>query len=33
MDVCSKVIPEWKEAKPGHLVACHAVNTGQLHDA
>jgi peptide/nickel transport system ATP-binding protein len=29
MDVCSKVVPEWKEAKPGHLVACHAVNTGQ----
>ncbi len=29
MEVCSKVIPEWKEAKPGHLVACHAVNTGQ----
>ena len=21
--------PDWKEAKPGHLVACHAVNTGQ----
>ena len=29
MDVCSKVIPAWQEAKPGHLVACHAVNTGQ----
>jgi peptide/nickel transport system ATP-binding protein len=29
MDVCSKVIPAWKETKPGHLVACHAVNTGQ----
>ncbi|MBB3589672.1 peptide/nickel transport system ATP-binding protein [Rhizobium sp. BK529] len=29
MEVCSKIIPEWKEAKPGHLVACHAVNPGQ----
>jgi peptide/nickel transport system ATP-binding protein len=29
MEVCGKVVPEWKEAKPGHLVACHAVNTGQ----
>ena len=28
MDVCSKVIPEWREAKPGHLVACHAVKDG-----
>ncbi|MEZ2219046.1 ABC transporter ATP-binding protein [Rhizobium sp. RCC_161_2] len=28
MDVYSKVVPQWKEAKPGHLVACHAVNTG-----
>ncbi|MBX4925373.1 ABC transporter ATP-binding protein [Rhizobium binae] len=30
MDVCSKVIPAWKEARPGHLVACHAVNTEQI---
>jgi len=29
MDVCNKLVPEWKEAAPGHLVACHAVNTGQ----
>jgi peptide/nickel transport system ATP-binding protein len=29
MDVCSRIVPEWKEARPGHLVACHAVNTGQ----
>ncbi|TCL72860.1 oligopeptide/dipeptide ABC transporter ATP-binding protein [Rhizobium sp. BK251] len=29
MEVCGKVVPEWKEAKPGHLVACHAVNPGQ----
>lgn len=29
IDVCSRLVPEWKEAKPGHLVACHAVNTGQ----
>jgi peptide/nickel transport system ATP-binding protein len=29
MEVCGKVVPEWKEARPGHLVACHAVNTGQ----
>ncbi|ACM29973.1 oligopeptide ABC transporter [Rhizobium rhizogenes K84] len=28
MDVCARAVPEWKEAKPGHLVACHAVNTG-----
>lgn len=23
MEVCSSVIPEWKEQKPGHFVACH----------
>ncbi|APO78510.1 oligopeptide ABC transporter ATP-binding protein (plasmid) [Rhizobium etli 8C-3] len=28
-DVCSRLVPEWKEASPGHLVACHAVNWGQ----
>ncbi|MCC2611856.1 oligopeptide/dipeptide ABC transporter ATP-binding protein [Neorhizobium sp. Rsf11] len=28
MEVCSKVVPEWKAARPGHLVACHAVNSG-----
>ncbi len=28
MDVCSKVVPEWKEARPNHLVACHAVSSG-----
>jgi peptide/nickel transport system ATP-binding protein len=26
MEVCSRVVPKWKEARPGHLVACHAVN-------
>ena len=28
MDVCSKVVPEWREARPGHMVACHAVTEG-----
>ncbi|MBB3609539.1 oligopeptide/dipeptide ABC transporter ATP-binding protein [Rhizobium sp. BK602] len=28
MDVCGKLVPEWKEAAPGHLVACHAVGKG-----
>jgi oligopeptide/dipeptide ABC transporter ATP-binding protein len=23
MEICSKVTPEWKEAKPNHWVACH----------
>ena len=27
MDICAKVVPEWKAARPDHLVACHAVNT------
>ncbi|WP_105383112.1 ABC transporter ATP-binding protein [Neorhizobium alkalisoli] len=26
-DICAKVVPEWKAARPGHLVACHAVNS------
>lgn len=25
-DICAKVVPDWKAARPGHLVACHAVN-------
>ena len=25
MDVCRSVVPEWREALPGHSVACHAV--------
>jgi oligopeptide transport system ATP-binding protein len=24
-DVCSQAVPEWREAKPGHWVACHLV--------
>jgi peptide/nickel transport system ATP-binding protein len=28
MDVCSKAVPEWREARPGHMVACHAVTEG-----
>ncbi|MDO9418078.1 ABC transporter ATP-binding protein [Pararhizobium sp.] len=28
MDICSKVVPEWREARPGHMVACHAVTEG-----
>ncbi|KPV44773.1 ABC transporter ATP-binding protein [Alicyclobacillus ferrooxydans] len=23
MEICSKQVPAWQEAKPGHLVACH----------
>lgn len=23
MEICSSVVPEWKEQKPGHFVACH----------
>lgn len=25
MDICSRAVPEWKEARPDHRVACHAV--------
>jgi peptide/nickel transport system ATP-binding protein len=25
MDVCRSAVPEWREARPGHYVACHAV--------
>ena len=25
MDVCKQDVPEWREATPGHFVACHAV--------
>jgi peptide/nickel transport system ATP-binding protein len=25
MDVCQKVVPQWREVTPGHRVACHAV--------
>jgi oligopeptide transport system ATP-binding protein len=25
MEQCSKIVPEWREAEPGHWVACHAV--------
>ena len=25
MDVCKRVIPEWREVAPNHWVACHAV--------
>jgi len=28
MDVCRSVVPEWREAKPGHFAACHAVAAG-----
>ena len=28
MEVCGKVVPEWREARPGHMVACHAVTEG-----
>jgi oligopeptide/dipeptide ABC transporter ATP-binding protein len=23
---CKEVVPEWREARPGHWVACHEVN-------
>jgi oligopeptide/dipeptide ABC transporter ATP-binding protein len=25
-DICMKVVPEWKEARPNHFVACHLYN-------
>ena len=28
MEVCGKAVPEWREARPGHMVACHAVTEG-----
>ncbi|HLP69402.1 MAG TPA: oligopeptide/dipeptide ABC transporter ATP-binding protein [Rhizobium sp.] len=28
MNVCSAKIPVWREARPGHYVACHAVEAG-----
>ncbi len=28
MSVCSAKIPAWREARPGHYVACHAVEAG-----
>jgi peptide/nickel transport system ATP-binding protein len=28
MDVCRSTVPEWREAMPGHFVACHAVEAG-----
>jgi oligopeptide transport system ATP-binding protein len=30
MEVCKKEVPEWREAAPGHFVACHAVETGKI---
>jgi oligopeptide transport system ATP-binding protein len=27
MEVCTHIIPEWREINPGHWVACHAVET------
>ena len=27
MDICTSVVPEWREAAPNHWVACHAVTT------
>lgn len=27
---CAQVVPEWREAQPGHWVACHEVVDGQL---
>jgi len=26
IDICSREVPEWKEFKPGHCVACHLYN-------
>ncbi|KPC69336.1 peptide ABC transporter ATP-binding protein [Thermoactinomyces vulgaris] len=26
MDICATAVPEWKEAKPNHFVACHLYN-------
>ncbi len=28
MNICSAKIPPWREARPGHYVACHAVEAG-----
>ncbi|MFB2552689.1 ABC transporter ATP-binding protein [Ensifer soli] len=28
MEVCRTVVPEWRAARPGHHVACHAVTDG-----
>ena len=25
MEICSRVVPEWREARQGHWIACHAV--------
>lgn len=30
MSVCSAQVPAWREARPGHYVACHAVETGTV---
>lgn len=30
MDICGKVVPEWREVAPNHCVACHAVSSGDL---
>jgi oligopeptide/dipeptide ABC transporter ATP-binding protein len=27
MEVCTHIVPEWREINPGHWVACHAVET------
>ena len=27
-EICSKIIPEWREIEPGHQVACHMVSAG-----
>jgi oligopeptide/dipeptide ABC transporter ATP-binding protein len=27
MEVCTHLVPEWREINPGHWVACHAVET------
>jgi peptide/nickel transport system ATP-binding protein len=28
MDICRRITPQWREASPGHFVACHAVPEG-----
>jgi oligopeptide/dipeptide ABC transporter ATP-binding protein len=25
IDICKEAVPEWREAAPGHWVACHVV--------